>query len=59
MREAITQSETEPAISTEAVAFRERVNVRDSTMAYVDTSAPRHIDDESCEERWRSRYSVW
>ena len=34
--EAITQSETEPAISTEAVAFRKRVSVRDATMAYVD-----------------------
>ena len=34
--EAITQSETEPAISTESVAFRKRVNVRDTTMAYVD-----------------------
>jgi len=33
--EAIT-SETEPAISTEAVAFRKRVSVRDATMAYVD-----------------------
>jgi haloalkane dehalogenase len=34
--EAITQSETEPAISTEAVTFRKRVDVRDTTMAYVD-----------------------
>jgi haloalkane dehalogenase len=34
--EAITQSETEPAISTEAVAFRKRVSVRDAAMAYVD-----------------------
>lgn len=34
--EAITKPETEPAISTEAIAFRKRVNVRDTTMAYVD-----------------------
>ena len=34
--EPISQSETERAISTEAVAFRKRVNVRDTTMAYVD-----------------------
>jgi len=34
--DAISQSETERAISTEAVAFRKRVKVRDTTMAYVD-----------------------
>jgi haloalkane dehalogenase len=34
--ETTTQPETERAISTEAVAFRKRVKVRDTTMAYVD-----------------------
>src|SRR6185295_2186377 len=34
--ETITQPETERAISTEAVAFRKRVTVRGTTMAYVD-----------------------
>jgi len=34
--ETITQPESERAISTEALAFRKRVKVRDTTMAYVD-----------------------
>ena len=34
--DTITQPESERAISTEAVAFRKRVKVRDTTMAYVD-----------------------
>jgi haloalkane dehalogenase len=36
MRPETTQPETERAISTEAVVFRKRVKVRDTTMAYVD-----------------------
>ena len=34
--EILAQPEAERAISTEAVAFRKRVTVRDTTMAYVD-----------------------
>src|SRR6476469_5915573 len=34
--EAVTQHNVEQAISTEALAFRKRVRVRDTTMAYVD-----------------------
>jgi len=34
--EGTIQIKTEPAISTEATAFRKRVSVRDATMAYVD-----------------------
>src|SRR6188472_2687753 len=34
--ETIIQADIERAISTEAVVFRKRVTVRDTTMAYVD-----------------------
>ena len=34
--ETVTQPDAERAISTEALAFRKRVKVRDTTMAYVD-----------------------
>src|SRR6185312_8061834 len=34
--ETVTPLDAEPAISTEALAFRKRVKVRDTTMAYVD-----------------------
>ena len=34
--ETVTQDDVERAISTEAPAFRKRVRVRDTTMAYVD-----------------------
>ena len=36
MRPEPITPESERAISTEAVAFRKRVKVRDTTMAYVD-----------------------
>ena len=34
--EIVTQSDAEHAISTEALAFRKRVKVGDTSMAYVD-----------------------